>query len=89
MRISLLLVAIGFCVPAMAQAPENGDDRIVCKRSDDGFTGSNLRKWKKVCRKASEWKEQEVETQRKLRAANDKGLVDPSNLQSQGASPRP
>lgn len=88
MRLSFTLIALALCAPAVAQEPAE-DDKVVCKRTDDGTTGSNLKKWTKICRKASEWRAEEKETQRKLRATNDKGLVNSDNLQPAGASPRP
>lgn len=87
MRLAMLVIAGAFCVPAMAQSPDSGEEKIVCKRTDDGSTGSNLRKWKKVCRKAEDWKAQEEDTQRNLRAAKDKGLLNPETLEKGLASP--
>ena len=87
MRVSMLLIAGALCVPATAQSSDNGEDKIVCKRTDDGATGSNLRKWKKICRTAADWKAQEDETQRNIRAAKDKGLMSPETLEKGLAPP--
>ncbi len=53
-------------VPAGAEVVH--PDKILCKRNPDVETGSNLRKQKKTCMKASEWKYlEQINEQARLR----------------------
>jgi hypothetical protein len=72
----LLTIAVAMtslAVPAMAvEAPA---EKKICKRSEEGMTGTNLRRGpSKVCKTAAEWKGQEVEIQRAWREMDEKGV---------------
>jgi hypothetical protein len=71
---------------AAAETPK--EDKMVCKRSEDPYTGSHLSRPKKTCMKASEWKELEDETQRTMRRVGDNHGVDPNTPAPIGGSPR-
>ena len=64
------------------------EDKMVCKRADDYYTGSHLSRPKKTCMKASEWKELEDEKDRTVREAGNPRGVDPNTPTPLGGSPR-
>lgn len=72
--IALALLA----APSAASDQQKPEDKIVCKRSETtSYTGSNLGRPKKTCRKASEWKEIEEEKNSTMRRIQD-GRVSPN-----------
>lgn len=77
--------------PALAADPAKPPkEKRVCKRSDEGTTGSNLRKWSAVvCRPASEWRELEDNTERLLRESRERGGAEQSSSPSAGPNPGP
>ena len=56
-----------------AQAKEPREDKVICKRQADADTGSHLGFSKRVCRKASEWKELENGTEQTIQMIRDRG----------------
>jgi hypothetical protein len=97
--IVMLLVAAFAGAPASAAAtdpqPEAAGaedsakkEKVKCKRVDESSSGSNLKKWRKVCKPASEWNPDRVVFERSLEKMRDQGLVNSSGLQNSGASPR-
>ena len=56
-----------------AQAKEPREDKVICKRQQDADTGSHLGFSKRVCRKASEWKELEDGTEQTIQQIRDRG----------------
>ena len=63
-------------------------EKIKCKRIDESQSGSNLKKWTKVCKPASSWNPDRIAFERSLEKLRDQGLVDPTGLQSSGTTPR-
>jgi hypothetical protein len=67
-----LLLAIGLILasaPAVAAAPQPQEDKLVCRYQEGADLGSHISRAKKVCMRASEWKELEAineQTQRRL-----------------------
>ena len=89
MRVLIALpVALALAwVPAMAQeSSSNPEDKIVCKRNETYVTGSRLSRPKKVCMKASEWKQVEDEKDRTMRKVQD-GRLNPDQPGSVGGGP--
>ena len=86
MRILMALpIAIGLVsAPAAAQEAPPAEDKIVCKRNETYTTGSRLSRPKKVCMKASEWKQTEDEKDRTLRKVQD-GRVSPNQPTTLGS----
>ena len=75
------------CSPGTAQeSSPKPDDKIVCKRNETYVTGSRLSRPKKVCMKASEWKQTEDEKDRTLRKVQD-GRVSPDQPATLGGGP--
>ena len=73
--------------PAPAQEPSDKPvDKIVCKRNETYMTGSRLSRPKKVCMKASEWKQTEDEKDRTMRRVQD-GRVSPDQPGAAGGGP--
>ena len=57
---------------ASAEDPKpQAEDKIVCKRNETFMTGSRLSRSKKVCMKASEWKQAKEEKDRSMRRVQD------------------
>ena len=75
--------------PAVAEEPQQAEDKIVCKRNETYVTGSRLSRPKKVCMKASEWKQTDEEKNRTLRKVQDGRLSpdQPGTLGSPGGAP--
>jgi len=75
--------------PDSASAEDSAKkDKVKCKRVDESTSGSNLKKWTKVCKPASDWNPDRVAFERSLEKLRDQGLVNPAPLQSSGATPR-
>ena len=53
------------------QAPK--DQTVKCKRLDDDNTGSNMKRWKKVCKPVSQWEAEERELERRLSDRRNSG----------------
>jgi hypothetical protein len=89
MRVLIALpvaVAVAWA-PALAEEPsKQPEDKIICKRNETYMTGSRLSRPKKVCMKASEWKQTEDETDRTMRKVQD-GRVSPEQPGSLGGGP--
>ena len=70
----LLIAALGSAATAAdlqapAQPPAQDSakaEQVKCKRLDDDNTGSNMKRWKKVCKTLSEWRAEEAELERRL-----------------------
>ena len=59
--------------PPAALPAAADDDKIVCKLNKNPDLGSNIRKRKKTCMRASEWKQLEILTERaKMEILNGK-----------------
>ncbi len=81
--VSVSMALILVSAPAFAnEMPEAPKDKRICKVTEEGRTGTHLGGRSKVCRKASEWKELEDNTERSLREIDDRRAPD-----SFGASP--
>ena len=52
--------------PTAEQAPKN--EKVKCKRLDDDNTGSNMKRWKKVCKTEAQWKADALELEQRLNA---------------------
>jgi hypothetical protein len=94
---ALLATFAGASVSAAAAAPQPDaasaeepakKDKVKCKRVDESSSGSNLKKWTKVCKPASNWNPDRVAFERSLEKMRDQGLVNPAPLQASGTSPR-
>ena len=59
-------------------------DKVVCKRIDQGETGSHLGSRRKVCKTTSEWKLEQESVNRSLRAIRDRSGVNPNDVGGQG-----
>jgi hypothetical protein len=71
-----------------ASSPKDPEDKRICKRTEEGHTGTRLAGSTKICRKASEWRLLEEETQRDLRAVQDRaGVQTASGSPADGPSP--
>ena len=72
-----------------AKDPASGSDpdKVVCKRVYDADTGSHFQSSKRVCRKASEWREIESGNERLVQQVRDGGSVS-GMTSSGGGSPR-
>ena len=88
MRIMVALpVAVALAAtPALAEDNAPAEDKIVCKRNETYTTGSRLSRPKKVCRKATEWKQLEDEKDRTIRKVQD-GRLDPNQPAGLGGGP--
>jgi hypothetical protein len=76
-----ILAAVGCALifaATAAPAKEPQEDQVVCKRQYDADTGSHFQISRKVCRKASEWKELEAQTERTLRSIKETGSPNPA-----------
>jgi hypothetical protein len=70
----LLAGAAALIVSAVsAEAKEPREDKVICKRQQDADTGSHLGFSKRVCRKASEWRELEEGTEQTIQIMRDRG----------------
>jgi hypothetical protein len=72
-------------MPALAE-DQPKEDKMVCKRTEDPYTGSHLSRPKKTCMKASEWKQLEDEKDRMVRQAGSNNVANPPT--PIGGSPR-
>ena len=77
MRSMIALAAVLIAAsPAVAADPApaaaSDEDKVTCKRVDDGNTGSTFKRWTKVCKKKSEWLAAEDETYRASSVAASK-----------------
>ena len=72
--------------PAVAQDPAEAEDKIICKRNETYVTGSRLSRPKKVCMKASEWKQLDDEKNRTIRKVQD-GRRNPDQPAAMGGGP--
>lgn len=80
-------MVLGILVAALASGEEPADihvtkEKMICKRVYNNDTGSHFKSSKRICAAASAWKEQDDETQRSLRAVNERG----SSIVSQSKS---
>jgi hypothetical protein len=79
--------------PALAADPANPatptKDKKVCKRSEEGSTGSHLRRSPMVCRTATEWRELEDYTERTLREAGETSGINERTSPASGPTPNP
>jgi len=69
MRMLLAIGLIFAAAPAVAGTPQPQEDKLVCRYQDSPDLGSHISRAKKVCMRASEWKELEAineQTQRRL-----------------------
>ena len=67
LAIGLIFAQAPAAVPAPPPAPE---EKLVCRYQDDPDLGSHIARRKKVCMRASEWKELEAindQTKRRMR----------------------
>jgi hypothetical protein len=88
----LLTTGIFFAVqPAAAQQPTQQatpQDKVVCKRQIDADTGSHFSSSRRVCMKASDWKQLDEETQRALTKISNRGGISPVPVQGMGSTPQ-
>ena len=84
--IALPVMAALAWTPAAAEEPKNPGDQIICKRNETYVTGSRLSRPKKVCMKASEWKQTEDEKDRTIRRAGE-GRLSPDQPGTLGGGP--
>jgi hypothetical protein len=52
--------------PPAEQSPKG--EKLKCKRLDDGNTGTNLKRFKKICKTEAEWKAEAQDLERRLDA---------------------
>lgn len=84
----LIALPVAFALawtPASAEEP-NPEDKIICKRNETYTTGSRLSRPKKICMKASEWKQTEDEKNRTIRKVQD-GRLSPDQPATLGTGP--
>lgn len=74
-------------VSAHAQQAAAPEDKVVCKRVGNTYTGSNLYRPKKTCMKASEWKQLEDEKDRTIRRVQDSNGLNPDQPKPLGGGP--
>ena len=65
---------------AEATTQEAPVDKMVCKRIDQGETGSHMSGPRKVCKKASEWRTLDAETRRAMRDVRSRSEMDPDAI---------
>ena len=82
------VLMLGLAVAPAAAADPPKEDKMVCKRTENSYTGSHLSRPKKTCMKASEWKEMEDEKDRTVREAGSARGADPNTPAPMGGSPR-
>jgi hypothetical protein len=80
------VLVMGLAAMPAAAADTPKEDKMVCKRTEDPYTGSHLSRPKKTCMKASEWKELEDEKDRLVRRAGNNNAATPAT--PIGGSPR-
>jgi hypothetical protein len=69
---------------------QKGEDKLVCKRLDDGNLGSSIKRWTKTCKKKSEWAAEEAATANALQRMRDRSASDMSgSLYVGGSGPQP
>lgn len=84
--IALALLSCGVSAPVFAaQGP--AEDKRICKRDRSHDTGSHLSRPRKICMKASEWREMEQESQRNIDRLRDRRGVDPKGPAAVGGAP--
>ena len=88
----LLLVLAAAAVEPSAAAPQPTQqaapqEKVVCKRQVDADTGSHFSRSKRVCMKASDWKQLDDETQRAITNIKNRGGLEPVPIQTMGAGP--
>ena len=93
---ALVLLAVIAAPPSFAAAQPQPDSasaqdaaqkaKLKCKRIDETPSGSNMKKWTKVCKPASEWNPDRIAFERSLEKLRDQGLVSPGGLQSPGGT---
>ena len=80
MREAILLAvaatALGSAAWAEGNAAAEGDDKIVCRRSADGYTGTRIGRSQRVCRTRAEWRANERATE------NERDRLDRENRSS-------
>ena len=74
-----LVVLIG-AASAEASTQAAPVDKMVCKRIDQHETGSHMSGPRKVCKKASEWRALDAETQRAMRDVRSRSEMDPDAI---------
>ena len=80
MRTLLVFSCVIALASTAAQAEDKADqDKLVCKRTEVGFTGSRIGRPKKTCMKASEWRELEKGAEASLRKVQSGGTNAPSD----------
>lgn len=87
-----VLIGLGLALafvggPATAEKAAAPEDKIVCKRTNNTYTGSNLHRPKKTCMKASEWKLLEDEKDRTMRRVQDANGLNPNQPTALGGGP--
>ena len=75
-------------ITVTADAPKS-DDKVVCKRLDDGNLGSSIKRWTKTCKKKSEWAAEEAATASALQRLRDRSAADMANSLPAGGGPQP
>ena len=86
----LLVLAAAAATPsATAQQPTPAapQEKLICKRQVDADTGSHFSRSKRVCMKASDWKQLDDETQRAITNIKNRGGLEPVPLQGMGGGP--
>lgn len=88
----LLLVLAAAAVEPSAAAPQPiqqaaPQEKVICKRQVDADTGSHFSRSKRVCMKASDWKQLDDETQRAITTIKNRGGLEPVPIQTMGGGP--
>jgi hypothetical protein len=91
MRIAAVAAGLGLISSsALSQQPVQQNapqEKVVCKRQVDADTGSHFSSSKRVCMKASDWKQLDDETQRALTTIKNSGGLEPVPIKSMGGGP--
>ena len=86
----LLVLAAAAATPSAAAqqpTPAAPQEKVVCKRQVDADTGSHFSRSKRVCMKASDWKQLDDETQRAITTIKNRGGLEPVPIQTMGGGP--
>ena len=86
----LLVLAAAAATPSAAAqqpTPAAPQEKLVCKRQVDADTGSHFSRSKRVCMKASDWKQLDDETQRAITNIKNRGGLEPVPLTGMGGGP--
>ncbi|HKP33760.1 MAG TPA: hypothetical protein VJT70_03145 [Sphingomicrobium sp.] len=86
----LLVLAAAAVEPSAAQQPTQQaapQEKVICKRQVDADTGSHFSASKRVCMKASDWKQLDDETQRAITNIKNRGGLEPVPLTGMGGGP--